>query len=308
MAVGGKIVPVLGEVSRIKSALRKNGTDGGLGIEELDSGDAYLCFEASRVWYRDGFWALGTLVLDETRLRVLEVRNMLEACGGYAFSYQCDAVFFRGPPEVQDEARHRYEHLFSGELKTPGTLKFEPALKNAASPDRVFAGIEVKLALDSLPPAMRTIPCPRERALRVVPLWGGIGETFGTMEAAHAAWRFVGKDDKRKMWPDICAAESPATLEQLLRELMSQEDRVVCAVTGEHGGAGKSYCALRAAKTVFKTGLVLTPTNSLRTSYTDLPPGWSVKTADYQLGFSSATTRASGRPRARYISRGWTLS
>ena len=285
MAVGGKIVPVLGEVNRIKSELRTSGTDGELGIEKLDSGDAYLCFEASRVWYRDGFWALGTLILDETRLRVLEVRKMLEACGGSAFSYQCDAVFFKGPLDIQEEVRRRYEHFFSGELKTPGTLKFEPALKHPESPDRVFAGIEVKLALNDLPPAMRTIPCPRGRALRVIPLWGGIGETFGTMEAAHAAWRAVGKDDKRKMWPDICAAESPATLEQLLRELMSQEDRVVCAVTGEHGGAGKSYCALRAAKTVFKTGLVLTPTNSLRTSYTDLPPGWSVRTADHQLGF-----------------------
>ncbi|CAB1110488.1 unnamed protein product [Ectocarpus sp. CCAP 1310/34] len=228
MAVGGKIVPILGEVNRIKSELRKNGTDGELGIEKLDSGDAYLSFEASRV------------------------RNMLEACGGSAFSYQCDAVFLRGLPEVQAEARHRYEHFFSGELKTPGTLKFEPALKNAASSDRVFAGIE---------------------------------ENLGTMGAAHVAWRSVGKDDKRKMWPDICSAESPASLEQLLRELMSQEDRVVCAVTGKHGGAGKSYCTLHAAKAVFETDLVLTPTNSLRTSHTDLPPGWSVKTADHQLGF-----------------------
>ncbi|CAB1113970.1 unnamed protein product [Ectocarpus sp. CCAP 1310/34] len=191
MAVGGKIVPVLGEVNRIKSELRKNGTDGELGIEKLDSGDAYLSFEASRVWYRDGFWALGTLILDETRLRVLEVRNMLEACGGSAFSYQCDAVFFRGPPEVQEEARHRYEHLFSGEPKRP--------------------------ALSS-----------------------GIGEAFSTMEAAHAAWRFVGKDDKRKMWPDICAAKSPASLEQLLRELMSQEDRVLGFFIGDDARVRKT--------------------------------------------------------------------
>ncbi|CAB1108591.1 unnamed protein product [Ectocarpus sp. CCAP 1310/34] len=153
------------------------------------------------------------------------------------------------------------------------THMYESARKNAASRNRVFAGIEVKLALDDLPPAMRTIPCPLERVLRVVPLWGGIGETFGTMGAAHAAWRSVGKDDNRKMWSGICAAESPATLERLIRELMSREDRVVCAVTGEHGGAGKSYCTLRAAKAVFKTGLVLTPTNNLRTSYTDRPSG-----------------------------------
>eukprot|EP00903_Cladosiphon_okamuranus_P015607 g14411.t1 len=67
MAVGGKIVPVLGEVNRLKSELRTSGTDGELGIEKLDSGDAYLCFEASRVWCRDGFWALRTLILDDTR-------------------------------------------------------------------------------------------------------------------------------------------------------------------------------------------------------------------------------------------------
>ena len=48
MAVGGKIVPVLGEVNRIKSELRKNCTNGKLDIEKLDSGDAYICFEASR--------------------------------------------------------------------------------------------------------------------------------------------------------------------------------------------------------------------------------------------------------------------
>eukprot|EP00903_Cladosiphon_okamuranus_P008434 g8107.t1 len=141
MAVWGKIVPVLGEVNRIKSELRTSSADGELGIEKLDSGDAYLCFEASRVWYRDGFWALGTLILDEPRLRVLEVRKMLEACGGSAFSYQCDAVFFKGPLDIQEEVRHRYEHSFSGELRTPGTLKFEPALKHPESPDRVFSGI-----------------------------------------------------------------------------------------------------------------------------------------------------------------------
>ncbi|CAB1121518.1 unnamed protein product [Ectocarpus sp. CCAP 1310/34] len=198
IAVGGKVVPVLGEVNCIKSELRKNGSDGELGIEKLDSEDAYLCFEASR--------------------------------------------------EVQEEARHRYKFFFSDELKTPGTLKFEPALNNAPSLDRVFGGIEVNLALDDLPLAMRSIPCPRERELRVVPLWSGIGKSFGSMGAAHVAWRSVGNDEKGK-----------------------------CGRT-----------SARQTQKVSKSGLVGTPTNSLCTSYTDLPPRWSVKTADHQLGEEAA--------------------
>ncbi|CAN0586793.1 unnamed protein product, partial [Laminaria digitata] len=59
----GKIVPVLCEVDRVKAELRTG--QGELGIESLRIGDAYLCFEAGRTWYRDGFWALGALILDE---------------------------------------------------------------------------------------------------------------------------------------------------------------------------------------------------------------------------------------------------
>lgn len=51
--VGRKIVPVLGEIGPVKAGLRTG--QGKLGIE-----------------FRDGFWALGLLILDETRLRVLK--------------------------------------------------------------------------------------------------------------------------------------------------------------------------------------------------------------------------------------------
>ncbi|CBJ32194.1 conserved unknown protein [Ectocarpus siliculosus] len=116
-AVGGKVVPVLCEVDRAKAELRTG--QGEFGIEALRTGDAYLCFDAERTWYRDGFWALGALILDETRLRVLEARNALESCGASDFSYQCDAVFFRGPCSVREEMRLCFGHLFSGDKKTP---------------------------------------------------------------------------------------------------------------------------------------------------------------------------------------------
>ena len=38
-------------------------------------------------------------ILDQTRLRVLEVRNALESCGASDFSYQYDAVFFKDLPQ-----------------------------------------------------------------------------------------------------------------------------------------------------------------------------------------------------------------
>lgn len=64
---------------------------------------------------------------------------------GSTFSYQCDAVFFRGSLQMQEEARWRFDPLFGGKLKTPGSLKFKPALKNPLSSERrVFGGIEVK--------------------------------------------------------------------------------------------------------------------------------------------------------------------
>lgn len=275
-AVGGKIVSVLCEVDRAKAELRTG--QGKLGIESLRVGDAYLCFEAGRTWYRDGFWALGVLILDKTRLRVLEARSALECCGVSDFSYQCDAVFFKGSFAVQNGVRLRFGHLFSGELKTPSTPMFEPALNNPRSSEkRVSDCIEVMLSLDALPPTMRRIISSPKPQLLVIPLWDGVGNGFRSMEDAHTAWRSLGKNTKRKLWPEICSAESPSTLEGLLLASMSQKgSRVVCGVTREHGGAGKSYCAFRAAKTIFKTGLVLTPTNSLRTSFTDMPSGWSV--------------------------------
>lgn len=45
----------------------------------------------------------------------------------------------------------------------------------------------------------------------------------------------------------------------------------------------KSHRAFRAAKAIVKTRLVLTPTNSPRTSFTELARGRGVKTADHQL-------------------------
>lgn len=110
LAVGGKIVPVLGDVECVKAELR---TDRGeLGVETFNGGDAYLCFEARRVLYRDGFGALGALTLDETQLRVLEIRNVLETYGGSAFRYQCDAMFIKGSLQMQEEARVRFGHSF----------------------------------------------------------------------------------------------------------------------------------------------------------------------------------------------------
>ncbi|CAN0443214.1 unnamed protein product [Ectocarpus sp. 12 AP-2014] len=133
---------------------------------------------------------------------------------------------------------------------------------------------------------MRKIPCPLKPPLSVIPLWDGIGTGFSSMECAHDAWRRLGKNTKCDLWPEICEAESPSKLKSLFRGLLSRQgSRIVCAVTGEHRGAGKSYCAFNAAKNIFKTGLVVTPTNSLRTSFTNLPSGWNVKTADHQLGF-----------------------
>ncbi|CAB1113402.1 unnamed protein product [Ectocarpus sp. CCAP 1310/34] len=167
-----------------------------------------LAHELERTWYRDGFWALGALILDETRLRVLEARNALELCGASDFSFQCDAVFFRGSSSVQENMRLRFNQLFSGNDKTPGTLKFEPALKNPLCGERrVFEGIVVKLSLDALPPAMRKIPCSLKPRLLVIPLWDGIGTGFSSMEEAHNAWRRLGKNTKRNMWPEICEVQ-----------------------------------------------------------------------------------------------------
>ncbi|CAM9189604.1 unnamed protein product [Pylaiella littoralis] len=272
-------VPVFGHMDEVEEFDGHNIEDWTLYIIKLDA--------LERTWYRDGFWALGALILDETRLRVLAARNALELCGASDFSFQCDAVFFRGSSSVQENMRLRFNQLFSGNDKTPGTLKFEPALKNPLCGERrVFEGIVVKLSLDALPPAMRKIPCPLKPRLLVIPLWDGIGTDFSSMEEAHSAWRRLGKNTKRNMWPEICEAESPSKLEILLRGSLSRQgSRIVCAVTGEHGGAGKSYCAFNAAKNIFKTGLVVTPTNSLRTSFTNLPSGWNAKTADHQLGF-----------------------
>lgn len=195
LVVGGKVVPVLGEVERVKADLRTS--DRELGIGPLAAGDAYLCLEAKRLWFRDGFWTLGEEILDQTRPRVLEVRNALESCGASDFSHQCDAVFFKGSPAVQDEMKLRFGHLFSGELNIPGTITFCPALeKPQTSESRVLRGIETELPLSALPPALRQIPDPTIRALRVVPLWDGIGTSFPSMDDTHRAWRSLTKDQK----------------------------------------------------------------------------------------------------------------
>ncbi|CAB1101988.1 unnamed protein product [Ectocarpus sp. CCAP 1310/34] len=206
LAVGGKVVPVLGEVQHVKAGLRTG--DKELGFEPLATGDAHLRFEAKRTWFGDGFWALGEEILDQTRLHVLEVRNALESCGASDFSYQCDAVFFKGSPAVQDEMRLRFGHLFSGELNTPGTLKFCPAMKNPqTSESRVFHGIETKLSLGALPPALRQIPCPPKRVLRVVPLWDGIGTSFPSMDDTHRAWLLSPKTKNYRFGRSVKAAD-----------------------------------------------------------------------------------------------------
>lgn len=100
---------------------------------------------------------------------------------------------------VQEQARCRFGHLFTDrKLTTPGTLKFEPALKHQlTSKKRVFGVIEVNLSLDSLSPAMTYIPCPPKPELRVIPLWHGIRHCFHSMGTAHAARRSLGKATKR---------------------------------------------------------------------------------------------------------------
>ncbi|CAB1102471.1 unnamed protein product [Ectocarpus sp. CCAP 1310/34] len=220
-AVGGKIVPVLGEVDRVKDELRTGQEK--LGIESLRTGDTYLCLDAEQTW------------------------NALESCGTSDFSYQCDAVFFRGSSSVQEKMRLRFSDL----------IRYDER--------RVLGGIKAKISLDALSPAMRRIPCPPKHCLRVIPLWDGIGGGFSSMEYVHDVWRSLEKNAKRNLWPEIGEAE-----------------KVFSAPTCSN----KSYCATRAATAIFKTGLVLTPTSILRTAFTDMPCGWSVKTADHQLGFS----------------------
>eukprot|EP00953_Heterococcus_sp_UTEX-ZZ885_P020284 11357-Heterococcus_DN1.PRE.1 len=92
---------------------------------------------------------------------------------------------------------------------------------------------------------------------------------------------------KTRLWSTICDSETPQHLQERLQNLLnsSKGQRMTVAVTGQHGGAGKSYCTFRAATNLFATGMVLTPTNSLRTAYPQLPDGWTVRTYDRQLGF-----------------------
>lgn len=128
---------------------------------------------------------------------------------GSALSYQCDTVF-KGSLQLQGGAKGRFGDFFNGELNPPGTIKVEPALKNPLSSERrIFGGIDVKLALDELPPAMRHVPCPPRRALRVIPLWDGLGDSFAFSlvfsQEGHQTEDIV-----------ICKAESRATLDRLL--------------------------------------------------------------------------------------------
>jgi hypothetical protein len=132
---------------------------------------------------------------------------------------------------------------------------------------------------------------PDQVTVVVRPLWPGLGESFSSLQAAEEAWRSVSMQSKMKQWDAICEAESPGILKKMLTEdlkVATAAGRCLrVAVTGQHGGAGKSYCSFRAATSLFKTGLILTPTNSLRTAYThdSLPAGWSVRTYDRQFGF-----------------------
>lgn len=74
---------------------------------------------------------------------------------------------------------------------------------------------------------------------------------------AHRVSCSAGKGTKRKqLCPGMCAQKSHGQLLQAtscLIELMSQDDRIVCAGTGEHGGIGKKKM-FRAAKSRIQNG------------------------------------------------------
>jgi hypothetical protein len=190
--------------------------------------------------------------------------------------------------------RGRFPAVFGSDedgdvLRVPGTVKFKPA--HTGTGQRTFTAMQLKQSLQMLPPELRSIAVPDQCTVAIRPLWQGLGESFSSLQAAEEAWRSLSMQSKMQQWDAVCEAESPSTLQKMLTEdlkLATAAGRCMrIAVTGQHGGAGKSYCSFRAATSLFKTGLILTPTNSLRTAYTRdlLPAGWSVRTYDRQFGF-----------------------
>ena len=63
-AVRRKIAPVFCGVHRVKAEHRTGQEH--LGIESLRVGGVCFCFEAGQTLCRDGSWALGALILDES--------------------------------------------------------------------------------------------------------------------------------------------------------------------------------------------------------------------------------------------------
>jgi hypothetical protein len=225
------------------------------------------------------------------------MRNALQVCGATDFAYQCDAVFYKGP-YLEHTARARFPELFGAVIPAsayvstdwnsvapvPGTAKFKSAHNDSGA--RAFSAMRLKRSRDALPLELRIIKAPTVPVVEVRPLWHGLATCFSSLHAAEDAWTQLSMSEKQRLWPEICAQESPARLQQELEELRGTGGRLVVAVTGQHGGCGKSYCVIRAATAMFETGVVLTPTNSLRTAYPKLPRGWSASTYDRQLHLS----------------------
>ncbi|KAG5179802.1 hypothetical protein JKP88DRAFT_325850 [Tribonema minus] len=288
--VGGRIVQVSGEVQAQVDAMMEMGENGTV-LDKMLARDAHVCMQCRRYWYKDGFYALALHILDAVRLKVMEMRNALESYGCRDFAYICDAVFFKIPHHFSEQGvRDRFPVIFGTDteanaLRKPGTVKFAQA--HTGIGHRTFSAIKVKRSLDALPPELRSLHVPNCATVEVRPLWTGMGTSFPSPEAVEAAWRGISKSEKRRLWGAICAAESPTALVAALKRQMSATQRLCVAITGQHGGAGKSYCTRHAATSMFKTGLILTPTNSLRTAYTKdpLPDGWIARTYNRQLGF-----------------------
>jgi hypothetical protein len=286
-AAGGRTVPVSADMEGMIAEMRGRGQVRG----HVKGQDTHVCMKWRRSVYKDGFYALAMFILDYTRLRVLEIRNALESCGATDFAYQCDAVFYKGR-YMEDTARARYPALFGtytdaqgGSAAVPGTAKFKPA--HYGQGERTFTGMQLKQSCAALPLDLRHIEAPSRPAVVVEPLWQGLGESFPSLQAAEEEWRKLNMRSKTRLWSTICDSESPQHLQERLQNLLNSStgQRMTVAVTGQHGGAGKSYCTFRAATNLFATGMVLTPTNSLRTAYPQLPDGWTVRTYDRQLGF-----------------------
>jgi hypothetical protein len=291
-AVGGRLVQLF------DSDLLEMREDGQLTAPVAEIA-AHLCLEWKRFWFKDGFYALALHILDFTRLKVLEVRNALQLCGGYDFAYQVDAVFFKGGISVVERMRQRFpEMIDESEYRVPGTIKFKEAHRYYRN-TRAFGPMKLKRSMDELPPGLRRGVVPRVQSVAVIPLSKCVGDKFASLQEAQRAWRALSKERKLDLWDSICAEESPEALEACLRQEAAAKGTVCVAVTATHAGSGKTYVTLRAAVKVFSSGLILTPTNSLRTAFRDLPPGWRVSTYDRQFGFfvsdDLSVAKAAGR-------------